>query len=628
MADTDIVVSVGADTSDFDSAIVQSAERAKARFYGWTAQLGDQPRLEGPKPPFYGWTPQLGDQPMLGAGKQWQDTSHTKWYSDYMKEATEATQAQVNFNKSVEQGVQSQKMFGLSMDQVQQLITRVILRYIAYEIVIRSVINAVNAAKQAFDNMITGEALITRFDILTTKAQSLDAVFDQIRASAEATGRPVEEMVAGTLELEKGGMSAENAARSVGVLGYMADVAGENVVKLADQMHKVRLHESSVSDMRSLVLLAGEGKEALINQINAYEELLANEKRYNRQVEETNRAEDRRNELMERSLTLQQQQISRENELAERVQQNNQRQLEMQRLIADREYQLETRRIEAANRLRDAQMGFAQKAGIDYSQQLQQTGGSFLSPNRAASASKLPYNIAMDLAIQQQKELERGEQQIQTEEGLRADQLQQLIKARVVGQEDILAAAKRSHEEEERQREYAHEDQQFQRSMQRMALEQQAAQRQYNMADERYQAEQTRDQLQDQRRQQLWNRQDAQNAHQVEIDNARITIENNLTAALTNSKNVMDMIQKYSATFAANMAKATQSAKDFSSFDLGKFLKAAGEQEGQGLPGAPGAQAAMQQTLGEADRRAVDQKLLSTLDGVQHALDNINKNFQ
>lgn len=535
----DITITFGADTADLDNAIDQAAQKVRAKFQmpaaGMPGSGVSTPLpfgLGGPPPTPGPLMRQIMQQQAGGAGGGGGGVTDISG----MAGAFDAASA--------------------SGSQMISMMSRMIERFIIFGVVIKGAEEAFKLFKASIEAPIKQQELAIRFADLSTNIGSAATEMAGLYDISMQTGVAIEKLAQASLTLQDTGMNAAQATDELRVLAKVAQAAGMDLNELAELMGKARLHEGTIPDMLKLVRLTEDQKEALRDLVLQYQRMQEEQNRVRMQNEVIARSQDRISEAMERSISRQGEMIQREETLRRRKEETISVGLARAEQAEDRQYQLLMRRLDAEDRMRSAHETFAEKGGVDFSQQLQQTGGSFISASRAANQAQMPgvdWSTRLALANEKAKELQLGMAQIRREEGLGEGQINQLLRARVMGQRDLLDAAKRAHEEQRRGLEYEREDRHWAIQQQRQQMEDQRRQEQYSTEDQHFTMQQTREQIEDQRREAQQARQDRDMDRELEMDRQRITMQDKITSAVQDTANAAKLWNDYTQSVGANM---------------------------------------------------------------------------
>jgi hypothetical protein len=305
---------------------------------------------------------------------------------------------------AAKQATEAQKEFGDSSTEAaaktESMTGAVIKLGLAYE----AVRVAVKAVTYVFEQAASLQTIQARFNALSGAGNETAASFDKIKQAAHDTGVNVADTAESFYKLQDSGMGVREAGNALEALDKEAQIAGVDAKELAGILSRLRLEAGSTEDMQRMARITGGETRKMVQD---YIEL-------------------------QKTIRM----TTREQELAARV---NERQQEI------------------FQRSRDVQGSFLEKLGVaqDVFKAFQATGGG--GELRPFEEIKGVGSLAPQVEMLWD-EMRRGVQQIGKEEGFSTGAVRRMVEAGLIGQQDLMEAARRGHDEERRLTQQAQED--------------------------------------------------------------------------------------------------------------------------------------------------------------------------
>jgi hypothetical protein len=418
------------------------------------------------------------------------------------------------------------KRSGINMGAMME---RMATRLVVFEALRLAIKGVIDIFKE-----VTGlETARVHFENLSAGADKLAAVESSLIATTKATNIEFGKLSTAVLSLEDAGEGPLAAAAEVDLLAKRAAATGEDVDVLAKALERVEMHESTAQDMFTLAHAAGTAKDELLSEVTAFERLT-------RELKEAERAHDAlisRMEIAEREFEKEAQMAER---TADRQAAAAERTLEATERAEDRKIALYNREMEAADRVAERQLSMAEKLAEAQSK----ASGGRISPEQAFSnvVRRSPELLA---------EYKRGVQLMAEEEGVNADAL---VRKRIIGVRDVIAAGKAGYAEDRRQVDE-----------QRQAQKQAEEDRKRGIEEQRRASKQAQEDItggfkqMNQATKDLYAGQKEQDA--LVLARQKLKIENDLVQAIGDQKDIQDGLAKAMGTVSEKFASIATSLK-------------------------------------------------------------------
>jgi hypothetical protein len=375
---------------------------------------------------------------------------------------------------------------------------------------------AIGALVNAFKEMAAIETARVNFENLTIAMENASEVEERLTRTTFDTNIAFEKLSPAIISLEDAGEGPRAAADDVDSLAKRAAATGDDVNKLATALRDVRLNEATVPEMFELAHASGTAKDGLVSLVTQYAEL-------------------------ERSIKV------ADHARAESL------------IVMDEQVRAEERLIDAGQRAADIASKAAEKQIADW-ERVSAVRESFLEKVLAAEGK--PPGQADPLLVramqpgglpqtaggkQMTADIAAGFQRIYDEENLTTQGMQHFVDTGQIGLREILAAAKRLHEAEKEART-------------------DAAEKNKQMAEDRKRA--LAENLQDAKKEET----ETKRAEKVQLDTARLNIENQIAGAIQDQSNIADELNKKMGTTAEQLKTIGTAWKSLWDSGFGKVV--------------------------------------------------------